>query len=99
MSEESNTLRPFNTSDYLKESEARAAFLQDFVTKEEDQVLFLSALLDVVKSYGTVTQAARGSSLTREGIYKALSEKGNPGFFTITKILKSVGLQITITPL
>lgn len=92
-------LRAFDASKYLTSPEACASFLQEFVTKEEDQTLFLSTLFDVVKSHGTMTQVARDSSITREGLYKALSDKGNPSFFTVVKILKAVGLKITITPL
>jgi transcriptional regulator with XRE-family HTH domain len=37
---------------------------------------------------------ARGTGLTREGLYKALSEEGNPTFATVTKIAKALGLKI-----
>jgi DNA-binding phage protein len=33
--------------------------------------------------------------MSREGIYKALSEEGNPSFATVAKIAGALGLRIT----
>jgi probable addiction module antidote protein len=41
-----------------------------------------------------MSQLSRDTGLSREGLYKALSEKGNPTFATVTKIAKALGLQI-----
>jgi probable addiction module antidote protein len=35
--------------------------------------------------------------ITREGLYKALSEDGNPSFGTILKVVKALGLQLHAT--
>jgi probable addiction module antidote protein len=37
--------------------------------------------------------------LTREGLYKALSDQGNPSFATVLKVLHALGLQINVQPL
>ena len=39
---------------------------------------------------------ARDTGITREGLYKAFSEDGNPTFATVTKVVKALGLKLTI---
>jgi probable addiction module antidote protein len=43
-----------------------------------------------------MSQLARETGLTREGLYKALSPEGNPTFTTVAKVAKALGLQITV---
>jgi probable addiction module antidote protein len=50
--------------------------------------------LGVIARAKNMSQLARDTGLTREGLYKALSEDGNPTFATVTKIAKALGLQI-----
>ncbi len=45
-----------------------------------------------------MSQLARDTGLTREGLYKALSEDGNPSFATITKIAHALGLRVRFEP-
>ena len=35
--------------------------------------------------------------MSREGLYKALSEDGNPSFATVMRIARALGLQVRIT--
>ena len=35
--------------------------------------------------------------MTREGLYKALSESGNPSFATVMRITRAFGMQLRIT--
>ena len=35
--------------------------------------------------------------MTREGLYKALGENGNPTFATVMKITRALGMQVRIT--
>ena len=41
-----------------------------------------------------MSQLAREAGISREGLYKALSEEGNPTFATVAKIAKALGLRI-----
>ena len=34
--------------------------------------------------------------MTREGLYKALSENGNPNFDTMMKIIRALGMRLQI---
>lgn len=37
---------------------------------------------------------ARKIGMSREGLYKALSENGNPAFSTVTRIVHALGMQL-----
>ena len=41
-----------------------------------------------------MTQVARDSGLSRESLYKALNENGNPSFATVLKVAKALGVQL-----
>ena len=40
---------------------------------------------------------ARDAGMSREGLYKALSEDGNPTFATVLRITQALGLRLRIT--
>ena len=44
-----------------------------------------------------MSRLAREVGMTREGLYKALSEKGNPTFATVMRITRALGMQLRIT--
>jgi len=50
----------------------------------------IRALGDIARARG-MTQLARDTGLTREGLYKALSTEGNPAFPTIFKVIRALG--------
>ena len=61
-----------------------------------DGSLIRAALSDVARSQG-MSRLAREIGMTREGLYKALSENGNPSFTTIMRITRALGMQLRIT--
>ena len=52
---------------------------------------------DVARVRGMM-QLARDTGLSREGLYKALGENGNPSFATVMKVLGALGLKIHVEP-
>jgi probable addiction module antidote protein len=50
--------------------------------------------LGVVARARNFSKLARDSGISREGLYKALSEEGNPSFATVAKIARALGLRI-----
>jgi probable addiction module antidote protein len=57
---------------------------------------FLLALRYVVQTNKEMTAITQETDLGRESLYKTLSEAENPNFATIDKILKSLGMRLTI---
>ena len=44
----------------------------------------------------SLMQLARDTGITREGLYKALGEQGNPSFATVMKVMRALGLQFNV---
>ncbi|KYK95134.1 addiction module antidote protein, partial [Aggregatibacter actinomycetemcomitans] len=45
-----------------------------------------------------MSQIARETGMSREGLYKALSGTGNPTFATVIKVMKALNLQLQVQP-
>ncbi len=63
---------------------------------DDQQERFLMALKDIAKAHG-VANVASESEVTREALYRTLSEKGNPEFSTLLSVLSALGLKIMIS--
>ena len=44
-----------------------------------------------------MSRLAREIGMTREGLYKALSDNGNPSFTTVMRLTRALGMQLRIT--
>ena len=45
-----------------------------------------------------MSQLAKDTGISREGLYKALSRKGNPSLSTLLKVAKALGVQLKVAP-
>jgi probable addiction module antidote protein len=54
----------------------------------------MAAALGTVARARNVSQLARETGMTREGIYKALSSDGNPAFGTVVKVARAIGFDV-----
>ena len=61
-----------------------------------DGSLIRAALNDIARS-GNMSRLAREAGMTREGLYMALSENGNPSFATVMRITRALGMRVRIT--
>ena len=84
----------FDAVDYLKTEQDCAEYLS-VVLEDGDPTLLAAALGDVARARG-MSQVARDSGLTREGLYKALSAEGNPEFSTIMKVMRALGVKLHV---
>jgi probable addiction module antidote protein len=87
----------WDAADYLKTEEEQALYLTAAL-EDDDVAFFAVALGDVARAKG-MTEVAREAGLGRESLYKGLSEKGNPELATVLKVLRALGLGLTVTPL
>jgi probable addiction module antidote protein len=88
------TFSRYDSADYLKADADIAAYLEA-AAEADDPALMVSALGAVARSRN-VSKLARDTGLTREGIYKALSDDGNPSFATVTKLAKALGFRVVL---
>ena len=59
--------------------------------------LIAPALNDIARAQN-MSRLARDAKLDRAGLYKALSEEGNPSFTTVMKITRALGLRLRLEP-
>jgi probable addiction module antidote protein len=85
---------PWDAADALRTKEDIAAYLAA-VLEDGDPELLKAALGDIARSRG-MTEIARATGLGRANLYKALSPGGNPEFATVTKVLRALGVRLTI---
>lgn len=55
---------------------------------------FLIALRRVVEARGGISEISRKSGLSRQQLYKTLSENGNPTLSTLTEITRAAGVRL-----
>ncbi len=87
-------LRNFNEtlSNELQDPEVAAAYLEESL--EESTSEFLIALRKYVQAHGGMAACAKKAGVTREALYRMLSETGNPEFESLRAILKACGLKV-----
>jgi len=86
---------PRNTEDHLETPEDIAAYLEA-VFEDGDPALIGYALGAVARSKG-MTEIAHRTGLGRQSLYKALSPEGRPEFETVLKVVRALGLKLTVT--
>ena len=84
----------FDLSEHLRTPAEMAAYLEAcFEEADGDAAFIAKALGDIARAKG-MSQVARDAGLSRESLYKALSGERNPGFDTVLKVIKALGLKI-----
>lgn len=89
------TFSRWDAADYLRTEADMAAYLRACIDEApEDASLLTAAIGDIARARG-MSQLAKDTGLTREGLYQALSPTGNPNLDTVLKVLKALGLKLT----
>jgi probable addiction module antidote protein len=85
---------PYDVAEQLRSPEEMAAYLDAWLSEAPDDAAGIArALGDIARARG-MSQVARDAGLSRESLYKALSENGNPSFATVLKVAKALGLRL-----
>lgn len=87
-------INQFDISKHLKTDKDIQEFLEGVVSTG-DTSDFMHALNIAARAKG-IAQIAKQVGVTRNSLYKSLSEKGNPRFETISKIVEALGCRLTI---
>ncbi|WP_298214355.1 addiction module antidote protein [Acidocella sp.] len=86
--------KPFDMANHLKTETEVVDFLSA-AFEEEDPAYIAHALGVVARAHG-ISQLSKETGLTRETLYKSLSDEGNPTLSTLTKVMKAMGLRVTV---
>ena len=85
---------PYDIAQQLRTPEEMAAYLDAWLSDApEDSAGIARALGDVARAKG-MAQLARDTGLSRESLYKALSDTGNPSLDTVLRVAKALGLRL-----
>jgi probable addiction module antidote protein len=85
---------PYDVAEQLRTPDEMAAYLDAWLAEAPDDAAGIArALGDIARAKG-MSQVARDTGLSRESLYKALSETGNPSFATVLKVAKALGLRL-----
>lgn len=84
----------YDVAAQLRTPEEMAAYLDAWLSEAPDDAAGIArALGDIARAHG-MSQVARDAGLSRESLYKALSENGNPSLATVLKVAKALGLRL-----
>jgi probable addiction module antidote protein len=85
---------PYDVAEQLRTPEDMAAYLDAWLTEAPDDASGIArALGDIARARG-MSQVARDAGLSRESLYKALSERGNPSLATVLKVARALGVRL-----
>ena len=87
-------LKVWDASEHLDSEEMGFAYV-NAAMEEGDPALFAAALGDIARVRG-MTEIARKAGMSRESLYRALSSDGNPELATVMKVMKALGLRMTV---
>jgi probable addiction module antidote protein len=84
----------YDVAEQLRTPTEMAAYLDAWLTEAPDDIAGIArAIGDIARAKG-MSQVAKDAGLSRESLYKALSENGNPSFATIMKVTQALGIGL-----
>lgn len=86
-------LFPFDPAEGLDSDEAIEVFMEE-AFKTGDAAYIAHALGVVARARG-MSRVASEAGLSREQLYRSLSEEGNPTLKTTIAVMKALGLELT----
>ena len=86
----------WDSAEHLKTDEDIQLYLEACLEEGADDPAFILHALGVIARAKNMSQLARDTGMSREGLYKALSPEGNPSFATVIKVARALGLQIRV---
>lgn len=84
----------FDEANYLIDEETISAYLTEALESDDPREI-AQALGAVARARGGIAQLARETGLSREALYRALSETGNPELGTVLKVLHALGVKLS----
>ncbi|WOO98699.1 putative addiction module antidote protein [Micrococcus terreus] len=72
-----------------------ASYLQIALDESAEDPTAVPRALGVIARSGNMSELARRVGMSRDGLYKALSDQGNPTWTTVLKVSDALGLKLT----
>jgi len=96
MTRESEKYARFDAAAYLDDLGDVAAYLEIALEASAEDPAAVPRALGVIARSRNMSELARKVNMSRDGLYKALSEEGNPAWSTILKVTNALGLRFEL---
>ena len=83
----------FDAARYLTSPESQEELLNDALASGDAG--YVAQTLGVIARARGMTEVAREAGVTREALYKALSENGDPRLTTLLRVARALGVTLT----
>ena len=90
------TFSKWDAAEHIHTPEDARLYLEACADEDPGDGSLIRAALNDVARAGNMAGLAREVGMSREGLYKALSENGNPTFATVMRITRALGMQLRI---
>lgn len=90
------TFEPFDAGDHLRDELDARALLEVALEESPKDSTALPAALGIIARSGNMSALASEVGMSRDGLYTALSEHGNPTWSTLTRVLAALDLEIKV---
>lgn len=87
----------WDAAEHVRTPEDARLYLEACAEEDPGDGSLIRAALNDIARAGNMSRLAREIGMSREGLYKALSENGNPSFATVMRIARAMGMQVRIT--
>ena len=91
------TFTKWDAAEHLRTREDVRLYVQACAEEDPGDGSLIRAALNDVARAGNMSRLARDVGMSREGLYKALSEEGNPTFATVMRVTRALGMQLRIS--
>ncbi len=92
----SEKYKRFDAADYLKDLDDVALFLEVALEDSAEEPSAVPHALGIIARSQNMSELARRVGMSRDGLYKALSEDGNPTWSTILRVTNALGLRFEL---
>lgn len=86
--------KPWDAAELLETPADIAAYLDAYLEDGTTEEL-LRALSTITRSRG-MTALARDTGVSREALYRAFSDNGNPTLDTLLRVMKALGVRLAV---
>ncbi|WP_457438485.1 addiction module antidote protein [Pseudomonas sp. TE3786] len=94
---DTSTTSLYEASRFLDSPQTISAYLAETI-KAQDPQLLMKALAEVAKAQG-VNKVAQAAGVNRESLYKSLKGGEKTRFETVRKLMRAVGVELTVQPI
>ena len=86
--------KPYEFAQHVETEDDIKAYLSAFL-EEDGAEGFINALGHLAKKKG-MTEIARSAGISRQNLYRTLTEGGNPNFTTVNKVVEALGCKLVV---